>query len=167
MGGLVQRDDLAAAQHERDGEQRARRARSGRPSTTAAPRTMSPGASPQPRGAASTRSRTRAMQPAPASRHSVTTAPASSGRANTSDGKQDRLPQLDLGDGVGEVSAIDRGEGGEDRGAGDDARDPRVRPCEARTPDRAAKIAVNAANASGASERTKDAASRSMPATAR
>ena len=35
--------------------------------------------------------------------------------------------------------------------------------CEARTPERAAKIAVNAAKASGASERVKDAASGSIP----
>ena len=39
--------------------------------------------------------------------------------------------------------------------------------CEARAPERAAKMAVNPAKASGASERTNDAAPASIPVAAR
>ena len=44
---------------------------------------------------------------------------------------------------------------------------PEREPDRARAPERAAKTAVNPANASGASERVKDAASGSMPEAAR
>ena len=81
-------------------------------------------------------------------------------------GEEDRLPPVHLGQRCPGADADERGQRGED---GDPVITPvtQASACDARTPERAAKIAVNAGEREGASERTKDAAPGSIPATAR
>ena len=125
--GLVEGDDLAAAQDERDGGEKRAEADEPDDDDRRSPRTTSPGTAPQPCGAASTRSRSRAIGArARLAPFGDDARRARAGTANTSVGKRTACQRSTPATSLAEVSATSAASAANIAEPDDDAGDPRV-----------------------------------------